>query len=264
MKIPKLGLGTWQNTDPKRCAESVRTALELGYRHIDTAQMYQNEEHVGQGIKQSGVPRADVFLATKVWINNLDYEGVRASTQQSLRKLHTDYIDLLYIHWPAGKYNPEDTLRAFNELREEGMIRNIGVCNFTVPLLEEAMRISDSPIVANQVETHPFLHQDEMGKFLQKHGMTHVAYSPLARGRVLKAPELAEIAEKYNATEAQVSLAWLWSHEGLAAIPKSSNREHLQENFEATNLRLDNEDIKRIGETERKLRIVDPGFSPNW
>ncbi len=224
--------------------------------------MYQNEQYIGQGIKQSGIPREGVFLATKVWIDNLDYEGVKSSTEQSLRRLDTGYVDLLYIHWPAGKYGPKDTLRAFNELKDDGMIKNIGVCNFTVPLLEEAMKISESPIVANQVETHPFLHQQEMNQFLVEHGMTHVAYSPLARGKVLRTPELVKIAEKHNATEAQVSLAWLWSHENLAAIPKSSTRSHLKENLEATNLRLDDEDIKAIGLIQKKLRIVDPGFSP--
>ena len=262
--IPRIGLGTWQNTDPEQCARSVKTALELGYRHVDTAQMYKNEEYVGNGIKQSDVPREDIFLATKVWIDRLDYEGIKQSTEKSLKRLKTDYIDLLYVHWPAGKYDTEETMKGFNQLVDEGKIRHIGASNFTPELLEEALEVSEKPLIANQVETHLLNQQTELHKFLLEHDMTLVAYSPLARGKVLDIPEVTEIAEKYNASETQVALAWLWSHKDVVAIPKATSKVHIKENLEAVTLKLDSEDIEKINSLDRNKRLVDPAFSPDW
>ncbi len=262
--IPRIGLGTWQNTNPEQCATSVNAALELGYRHIDTAQMYKNEEYVGNGVKQSDVPREDIFLATKIWIDRLDYEGIKQSTERSLKRLQTDYIDLLYVHWPAGKYDAEETMKGFNQLVDEGKIRHIGVSNFTPNLLEEALEISEKPLIANQVETHPLNQQTKLHKFLLKHEMTLVAYSPLARGKVMEIPVLTEIAKKHDASETQVALAWLWSHKDMAAIPKATSKAHIEENLEAVSLELNSEDIGRINALDRNERLVDPAFSPDW
>ena len=153
--IPVLGLGTWQNTEPEICKESVKTALELGYRHIDTAQIYENEEYVGEGIKDADVGREDFFLASKVWIDNLSEDDVINSTEESLDKLGVDEVDLMYVHWPSGEYRPEETLKAMQELVEKGMAKNIGVSNFTPKQVDEAMEIAGEHIVANQVEMHP-------------------------------------------------------------------------------------------------------------
>ena len=161
--MPMLGLGTWQNDDPSECTDSVETALEMGYRHVDTAQAYGNEDAVGDGLAAADVAREDVFLATKVWNTNLAAEDVHATTERSLEDLGVDAVDLLYVHWPAGAYDAEETLSAFDELYDQGKIRNIGVSNFEPHHVEEAMEILDAPLFANQVEVHPFL-QQEIGR----------------------------------------------------------------------------------------------------
>ena len=164
-QMPMLGLGTWQNDDSQQCADSVETALEMGYRHVDTAQIYKNEDAVGDGIAAADVDREDIFLATKVWIDRLSSDDVISSTKDSLDRLGTDYLDLLYVHWPAGEYEPAETLQAFAELYEEGTIRNIGVSNFEPEHVDEARRAIDAPIFANQVELHPLLQQSELREY---------------------------------------------------------------------------------------------------
>jgi diketogulonate reductase-like aldo/keto reductase len=182
--MPRLGIGTWQNTDAEQCAQSVRTALESGYRHVDTAQIYGNEDAVGDGIAAADVDRDDVFLATKVWTKSLAYDDVLQSTEESLDKLGVDHVDLLYIHWPAGAYDPEDTLAAFDELYEQGTISHIGVSNFEPHHVETAVETLDAPLFANQIEMHPFLQQSELRAHAKEHDYEIVAYSPLARGGV--------------------------------------------------------------------------------
>jgi len=260
--IPKLGLGTWQNTDGDECAKSVTYALDLGYEHVDTAQAYGNEEHVGEGIENSGVNREDFFLATKVWIDNLEYDDVIETTEDSLDKLGTDYVDLLYIHWPAREYEPEETLAAFDELYDEGKIKHVGLSNFEPEHLEEAKEHLDAPIYANQVEMHPLLPQDELVEYVQENDMTLVAYSPLARGEVFDVPELTEVAEKHDASEAQVSLAWIMSKDNVVAIPKATGEDHIEDNYGALTLELDDEDIEKIDDIGTKERQVDPDFAP--
>jgi 2,5-diketo-D-gluconate reductase B len=260
--IPKLGLGTWQNTDGDECAHSVAYALDLGYEHIDTAQAYDNEADVGKGIADSSVNREDFFLATKVWIDNLEYDDVIETTEDSLDKLGTDYVDLLYIHWPAREYDPEETLAAFDELYDEGKIEYVGLSNFEPEHLEEAKEYLDAPIYANQVEMHPLLQQDELVEYVQENDMTLVAYSPLARGEVFDVPELTEIAEKHDANEAQVSLAWLMQKDNVAAIPKATGEDHIEDNYGALTLELDDEDIEKIDDIGAKERQVDPDFAP--
>lgn len=260
--IPKLGLGTWQNTDPEECVNSVKTALNMGYEHIDTAQAYDNEEDVGKGLEEADVGREDYFLASKVWIDQLSTENVKASTKKSVEKLGVEYVDLMYIHWPAGDYSPQETLKAFKELIHSGEIKNIGVSNFTPEQLDKAMEIAPKHIVANQVEMHPLLQQEELLEKCREYDVTLVAYSPLARGEVFNVPEIQEVAEKHGVSEAQVSLAWLMEKDGVVAIPKASSEQHIRDNFEALDLVLDEEDIKKIDSIEREERMVDPGFAP--
>ncbi|GKZ14233.1 aldo/keto reductase [Haladaptatus sp. T7] len=260
--IPKLGLGTWENTDSDECAHSVAYALDLGYEHVDTAQIYGNEEDVGRGIADSSVDREDFFLATKVWIDNLAHDDVLETTEKSLDKLGTDYVDLLYVHWPAREYDPEETLAAFDELYDEGKIKHVGLSNFEPEHLEEAKEILDAPIYANQVEMHPLLQQDELVEYAQENDITLVAYSPLARGNVFNVPELTDIAEKHETSEAQVSLAWLMSKDNVVAIPKATGEDHIEDNYDALTLELDDEDIEKIDNIEREERQVDPDFGP--
>ena len=260
--IPKLGLGTWQNTDPEECVNSVKTALEMDYEHIDTAQIYENEEEVGEGLEKADVDRENYFLASKVWNDQLNPEDVKASTKKSIEKLGVDYVDLMYIHWPADEYSPQETLKAFKELIHSGEIKNIGVSNFTPQQLDKAMEIAPKHIIANQVEMHPLLQQKKLLEKCREHDITLVAYSPLARGEVFNIPEIQEVAEKHDVSEAQVSLAWLMDKENVVAIPKASSEEHIRDNFEALDLELDEEDVEKINSIEREERMVDPGFAP--
>ena len=259
--MPMLGLGTWENEDPEQCTESVRSALETGYRHIDTAQAYGNEESVGEGIEQADVPREDVFLATKVWTSNLNYDDVIHSTTESLDKLDTGSVDLLYTHWPAEEYDPEDTLPAFEELKDRGAIDRIGVSNFEPEHLDEARDVLDEPIFANQVECHPLLPQKELRDYCDEHDIELVAYSPLARGKVFEIDELSEVAEKHDASEAQVSLAWLRA-KGVTVIPKATSDDHIADNWVSLGVDLDEEDIEKIDGISRGERQVDPDFAP--
>lgn len=261
-EIPKIGLGTWQNTDSKECVESIVNALDSGYRHIDTAQFYGNEDLVGKGIAKSDVPREEILLATKVWIGSLGPIKVKQSTEESLERLQADYIDILYVHWPAGNYNAKTTLKAFEDLVDEGLIRNIGVSNFTPKLLDEALKHVDKKTIANQIEMHPWLQQSEMRAYLQEHDMELVAYSPLARGRVMKSDTIRQIADKYGISPAQVSLAWLLSYDIVHPIPKATSQEHIRENYEARNIELDQEDIDTIESIQREKRLISPSFAP--
>jgi 2,5-diketo-D-gluconate reductase B len=259
--IPKLGLGTFQNKG-ENCRKSVRTALDIGYKHIDTAQAYENERQVGKGIQEAEVEREDFFLASKVWISNLSPEKVISSTEESLEKLGVDKVDLMYVHWPSGDYEAEETLGAMQELVENDMAEHIGVSNFTPEQLDEAVEITGEHIIANQVEMHPLLQQEELLEKCLEHNILLVAYSPLARGKVFDIPEIQEIAEKHGVSEAQVSLAWLMQKKGVVAIPKASSEEHIRDNFDAGKLELEPEDIEKIESINREERMVDPGFAP--
>ena len=260
--MPVLGFGTWQNDDPEQCAESVRTALETGYRHIDTAQIYHNEAAVGDGIAAADVPREDVFLATKVWIDNLAPEDVVATTEASLDRLGVDSVDLLYVHWPSRTYDPEATLGAFADLRDRGLVDRIGVSNFEPHHLDRALDALDGDVFANQIEVHPLLQQRELREYAADHDTELVAYSPLARGQVFDVPELTAIAEKHGVSEAQVSLAWL-REKGLTAIPKATSEAHVADNWRSLALDLDDEDVARIDGIEADERQVHPGFAPD-
>ena len=259
--MPALGIGTWQNEDADQCAESVRTALDLGYRHVDTAQAYRNEDAVGRGIADADVDREDVFLATKVWTSNLGHDDVLESTDDSLDRLGTDHLDLLYVHWPANQYDPEETLQAFAELRDEGKIERIGVSNFEPRHLDEARDVLGELPFANQVEFHPLLPQEDLREYVADEDIELVAYSPLARGEVLDVPEIQAVAEKHGVSEAQVSLAWV-REKGATAIPKATSADHIEDNFASLGVELDDEDVEQIDGIDSRDRQVDPDFGP--
>ncbi len=259
--MPALGLGTWENEDPRQCAESVQTAIEAGYRHIDTAQIYGNEAAVGEGIANASVPREELFVATKVWIDKLSYDDVLASTEESLEKLGLDRVELLYVHWPADAYEPTDTLPAFDELRDRGVIDHIGVSNFEPEQLDRAREVLEAPIFANQIECHPLLPQDELRAYADEHDHTVVAYSPLARGEILSHPTIEAVAERREATPAQVALAW-GLEKGVVPIPKATSEAHIQDNFGAVNVTLTEQDMAEIDAIEETARQVDPSFAP--
>jgi diketogulonate reductase-like aldo/keto reductase len=261
-EMPMLGLGTWENEDADQCAESVRTALETGYRHIDTAQAYRNEDAVGEGIAAADVDREEVFLATKVWISKLSHDDVLESTRDSLDRLGVDYVDLLYVHWPSGEYDPAATLDAFDELYAENEIRNVGVSNFEPEHVAEAREHLDAPVFANQVECHPMLQQDELREYAAETDLNLVAYSPLARGTVFDNDTLTDIAEKHDASAAQVSLAWL-REKGVTAIPKATSEAHIRDNWGSLALDLDDEDVAAIDDIETVDRRVHPDFAPD-
>lgn len=260
--LPRLGFGTYQNTDHDQCAESVRTAIDLGYRHIDTAQGYDNEAAVGDGIDAAAVDRDDIFLATKVDTGNLAYEDVLESTQGSLDRLGVDVIDLLYIHWPIDTYDAPETLRAMQELYDDGTIRHIGVSNFEPRHLEEAREILDAPIFANQVEMHPQLHQEELLADAQAHEYWLVAYSPLGKTQVFDHPTVQAVAEDEGIAPSQVCLSWLLGKDNVAAIPKATGEAHIRENYKASNVSLSPEATAAIEDIDETMRLVDFETAP--
>lgn len=266
-ELPEIGLGTHSEGDREQWGERVELALEVGYRHVDTAQDYGNEAYLGEGIASSEVPREELFLATKVASEALSYEDVLDSVEESLEKLRTEYVDLLYVHWPIDAYDPAETLSAFDELRDRGAIRHVGVSNFEPDQLDRARDALDAPIAANQVECHPFLPQEELRTYAREHDHRLVAYCPLAQGAVFESADseasvIGEIAENHEASPAQVALAWLIGKENVAAIPKASSEAHMRDNLAARELSLDPEDVERIDAIEREHRVIDPEFGP--
>ena len=265
--IPVLGLGTWQSTG-QDCVEVVSKALKMGYEHIDTAQAYDNEKEVGQGIKQSGVSRDKFFLTTKIFPDDMKFEPEKlvAAAKRSLEDLDTDYIDLLLLHWPDDRVPLSETIPALCELQKQGLTRNIGVSNFNIANIIEAEKYADVPIVVNQVEFHPFIKQKTLQTFLNNHHILLEAYSPLARGDVFDNDIMKEIADKHNVTPAQISLAWILSDKHRIAIPKTSNPDHLQGNLAAIKVQLSADDIKKIDSLARAdgRKIKHPDYSPEW
>ena len=262
--MPMLGVGTDRNADYDECFESVRQALRYGYRHIDATERresYYNEDAVGDAIAAADVDREDLFVATKVSPDDLDYDHVLTSVEESLDRLGLEYLDLLYVHRPTGEYDATDTLDAFAELRNEGVIEEIGVSNFTVDLLEEAIEVCEEPIFANQVEMHPLLPQNDLREFCAREDVELVAYSPIARGNVEDVDELQEVAAKHGATPEQVSLAWL-REKGVTAVPAATTDDHLRENWLSLAVELDEEDIEQLDAIEERRRIVDPDEAP--
>ncbi|QCJ48483.1 aldo/keto reductase [Haloprofundus sp. MHR1] len=241
--------------DGESGVESVRTAVEMGYRHLDTAQIYDNEAVVGRGLAESDVPREDVVVATKVWADKLGYHDALASTTESLERLQIDCADLVYVHRPIDAYDPERTLAAFDELVDSGRTRHVGVSNFSLSDLDEALDLLDAPLFAHQTELHPLFYDPELVSHAQEHDYYLVAYSPLAAGKVFDVPELSEIAEKHDADEAAVSIAWLAGKENVVTIPKASGEDHMRANLAAADLELDDEDVRKIESIEREEEL---------
>lgn len=260
-RIPRMGFGTWQLTGSD-CLEGVRHALEIGYRHVDTARAYGNEREVGRGLADSGVPRDEVFLTTKVWLEDLAPEPLVASAQASLRDLRLDHVDLLLIHWPSHDVPLEATLEAMRGLQERGLVGFLGVSNFPPGLFAQALELA--PVVTNQVEFHPFLGQDALLRVAADEDSSITAYSPLARGRILDDPTIRDVAEARGATPAQVSLAWLLHHERVVVVPKASSAERRAENLGALTLDLSDADLQRIGGLPKNRRDSDPSWAPDW
>jgi len=244
-RIPTLGLGTWQNTGDS-CAASVETALELGYRHVDTAQAYDNEAAVGRGIAAADVDRDDVFLTTKVWRSDLAAADVRPAVEASLDALETDYVDLLLAHWPHPRVPAEETLTAMAELRDDGLVEHVGVSNYTAAQLRAAQRAVDVPLVCDQVLYHPYKDQSAVRAACEDLDAALTAYSPLARGRVLDDDLLADVGRRYGKSPAQVALRWLTQQDGVVAVPKATSREHIEANLGALDFELTDEEVARI------------------
>lgn len=257
---PLLGLGTWDLRGAE-CVRAVREALDIGYRHVDTAQMYENEREVGRGLSESGVDREQVFVTTKLWYDNLTRKAVPSSFEESLKRLETEYVDLLLIHWPNAEVPLEETLEAMERVRESGKARTIGVSNFPLALWKRALELTPLPV--NQVEFHPFLDQSALSGFAGERELQLVAYTPIAKGKVAEEEAIVAVARAHERTPVQVALRWL-VQQGVAAIPKSSRRKHLDENFRIFDFTLSNEEMQRISALGRGLRLVNPGWAVTW
>ncbi|MEW9683077.1 2,5-didehydrogluconate reductase DkgB [Pseudomonas sp. TE50-2] len=266
MSIPSFGLGTFRLTG-QAVIDSVSAALELGYRAIDTAQIYKNEAEVGQAIAESGVPRDELFITTKIWVDNYAADKLIPSLSESLAKLRTEHVDLLLIHWPAPGNGVElpEYMQALAEAKRQGLTRQIGISNFNIELTRQAIAVvGQGEIATNQIELSPYLQNRKLTAFLAEQGITTTSYMTLAYGKVLKDPLLAQIAAKHKATVAQVALAWALQL-GYAVIPSSTKRENLASNLLAQSLRLDADDMTRIATLERDGREVSPdGLAPAW
>ena len=263
MRMPKLGLGTWRMKG-EECAKAVLGALDRGYRHIDTAQMYGNEDAVGEALANTSVKRGDIHLTTKVWHENLAPDRMRAAMDNSLKQLRVDFVDLYLIHWPSPAMNLAESLGQLVKFQEQGLARHIGVSNFPSALLREAVEVIGAPIVCNQVEYHVLRDQTAVTAMLRKHGMALTAYCPLAQGRLADYPALEAIAQKHGVTAAQVALNWLLSQDNVAAIPKAGRAESQQANLDAMNFTLDAADRSAIAALPKNERFVNPATGPKW
>lgn len=264
VEIPSIGFGTWQLKDDT-ATECVRTALDAGYRHIDTAQAYENEAAVGAGLKQSGLKRDDYFLTTKVWTDRFRDGDLQASAKESLSRLGVDEVDLLLLHWPNNDVPMEETIAALNDACKQGLTRNIGVSNFNTDQFARAVELSDAPILVNQVEFHPFIDQTKLLAATDQNGSALTAYCPLAQGRIFKNDTIKSIADRYGVSPAQIVLRWFTQQTGVIAIPRSSNPDHVRSNFAIDEIHLTDDEMARITGLRRVHdRIVDPDFAPVW
>jgi 2,5-diketo-D-gluconate reductase B len=261
--MPVLGLGTWRLAGPA-CRQAVEHALEIGYRHIDTAEMYGNEAEVGEAIRASGLPRREVFVTTKIWHTNLAPDRMWKAAEASLERLRLSELDLLLLHWPKPGASIQESLAALAQIQEAGLTRRIGVANCPPWLLDRILASSNPAIVCNQVEYHPFLSQEALLQRQRPRGMALVAYCPLAKGRVASDPTLLRIASRLGCSPAQVALRWLLSQDGVAAIPKAASTAHCRENIAALSIELSRADNAEVSALARGLRIVSPEFAPAW
>jgi diketogulonate reductase-like aldo/keto reductase len=261
--IPALGLGTFQLPDDT-AREITATALSAGYRHIDTAQIYRNEEGVGTAIQNAGIARDEIFLTTKVWRESLSRQDFLPSVEESLHKLRTDYVDLLLIHWPNPSVAIPEYMDQLMEAQRKGYTKYIGVSNHPTALLDQVLA-TGADIITNQVEYHPLINQTKLYNYLREKGITLTAYSPIAQGKVLGNTTLQGIAEKYGKNEVQVSLRWLLQQEGVLAIPRTSKAERLASNIDIFDFELTPEEVSQIDQLKQEnTRVVNPSFAPDW
>ncbi|GGF99054.1 MULTISPECIES: aldo/keto reductase [Rhizobium] len=263
--IPALGFGTFRMPDAD-VHRVLPEALKLGFRHVDTAQIYKNEAAVGDVLKSSGIARQDIFLTTKVWVDRVGHEAFIASVDESLTKLKTDHVDLLLLHWPQSEMPLADRIGALNELRKAGKVKNIGVSNFSTALMAEAVKLSDAPIVNNQVEYHPYLDQTKVLSEAAKTGMSVTAYYLMADGAVPKDEVLKDIGAKHGKTAAQVVLRWAVQQKGVIALSKTATESRLPENFDIFDFALSEDEMAAVHKLARADgRIVNPGhLAPEW
>jgi 2,5-diketo-D-gluconate reductase B len=263
ISLPRLGLGTFRMQGDV-CRAAVESALSLGYRHIDTAEMYANEEAIGAALAASSVARNDLHVTTKVWHDNLAPGSIRRAFDTSLKKLRLDHVDLYLVHWPFKGMNLPVVLETLMELKEQGRTRAIGVANFNLALLKTAVEEIKVPIACNQIEYHVMLDQSKVRGYLASKSIPLVAYCPLAQGRAASNETLMSIGKKHDASGAQVALKWLLDQDGVAAIPKASRAESQKANLDALKLTLDDADRKAIAALPKDQRFVSPGFAPAW
>lgn len=264
--IPALGFGTFRMPGPD-VLRIVPEAIKLGFRHIDTAQIYGNEAEVGDAIKASGVARPDIFLTTKVWVDRFAHDDFIASVDESLKKLKTDYVDLLLLHWPGGSSVPmAERIGALNEVHKAGKVRNIGVSNFNMALMSDAADLSDAPIATNQVEYHPYLDQSRLIDAARRMGIAITAYYLMADGKVPNDPLLKDIGAGHGKTAAQVVLRWAIQQEGVIALSKTATESRLKENFDIFDFALTEDEMHSIDDlTQPDGRIVNPkDLAPIW
>ena len=263
-KMPAIGYGTMEF--PGRATELVTHAINIGYRHIDTARKYGTEEQVGEGIRASGIARGELWVTTKVTELDAREADFLRSAETSLKALRLDYVDLLLVHWPQPKVPFTETLGALAKAKRSGMTRHIGVSNFTLAMLEEAVRVCPEPLITNQIEYHAYLPQDRMLAALNRHGMILTAYCPVARGQLLDDPVISEIAKAHGRTPAQICLRWLVQQPMVAAVPRALEEAHIAENLAVFDFALDDQEMQRISALRRRnVRIADPPErAPKW
>ena len=263
-KMPAIGFGTMEL--PQRPAELVAYAIAAGYRHIDTARKYGTEERVGEGIRASGIARDELFVTTKVTKLDAHEADFLRSAETSLKALQLDYVDLLLVHWPQPKVPFAETLGALAKAKRRGLTRHIGVSNFTLAMLEEAVHVCPEPLVTNQIEYHAYLPQDRMLAALRRNGMILTAYCPVARGKLLDDPIVGEIAKARGKSIAQICLRWLIQQPMVAAVPRALEEAHIAENLDVFDFSLSEEEMRRISALRsRNIRIANPPErAPKW
>ncbi|MEQ9308532.1 MAG: aldo/keto reductase [Balneolaceae bacterium] len=263
VEVPEIGLGTF-GLIGKTGEKIIKMALNMGYRHIDTAQDYKNEREVGNAIKQSHVKRDELFVTTKIDRINLEPEKFLKTAEQSLLDLDIPYVDLLLIHWPNPDVEIEKTIEAMLSFRDQGKALNIGVSNFPIKLLKEVNEELAAPIFCNQVEYHPLLGQLDLLDYAADQDLLVTAYSPLGQGMLIEHPLLIEIGKKYGKSASQVSLRWLIEQEQVVAIPKASTKEHLESNLDIYDFELEDDDFYAIDDLDKNTRVINPDFAPEW
>ena len=262
-RIPQIGLGT-MTLKGDVCVQAVKSALQVGYRHLDTAWFYGNEKEVGEGLRQSGMKRDDVFLCTKVRETHLEPDKFRQSLEESVKNLQLPQVDLLLVHWNNKDVPFKTSIGALCKAKKDGFAKHVGVANFTTTMLDEAWAVTSEPLVCNQVEMHPFINQDKVVAACKKHGMALVAYCPIARGKVPGADVLERIGKAHHKTAAQVSLRYLVQR-GVAAIPRTSNPEHMKANLDIYDFELNAAEMAELKVLNaNNMRVVNPPHAPQW